>query len=115
MKTIFFTGKGGVGKSTLSAAAAWQLAESGKRVLAISFDPAHNLGDIFGRTLGHKVTRFSANLDLRETDLDEAAAEYIRRNTSILTEVYSYTKAFNLDRYFKVLRHSTPSAGSQCS
>ncbi len=106
MKTIFFTGKGGVGKSTMSAAAAWQLSEAGKRVLAISFDPAHNLGDIFGKTLSHKPTRFSNNLTLRETNLDQAAQEYMKRNTDILTEVYSYTRAFNLDRYFKVLRHS---------
>lgn len=106
MKTIFFTGKGGVGKSTMSAAGAHQLAEKGKRVLAISFDPAHNLGDIFGLTLSHKKKKFSQNLYLQEADLDEAAQEYIKQNTDILTEVYSYTKAFNLDRYFKVLRHS---------
>jgi arsenite-transporting ATPase len=106
MNTIFFTGKGGVGKSTMSAATAWQLSEQGKKVLAISFDPAHNLGDIFGMTLSHKRKAFSKNLDLQEADLDQAAQEYIKNNTDILTEVYSYTKAFNLDRYFKVLRHS---------
>ena len=106
MKTIFFTGKGGVGKSTMASAAAWQLSEAGRRVLAISFDPAHNLGDIFGVKLSHKPTRFSANLYLREADLERAAQEYIKKNTDILTEVYSYTRAFNLDRYFKVLRHS---------
>lgn len=106
MKTIFFTGKGGVGKSTLSAATAFQLSQHGYRVLAISFDPAHNLGDIFNLKLSHKVKKFSDNLDLQETDLEEAAEDYIRQNTDILTEIYSYTKAFNLDRYFKVLRHS---------
>lgn len=106
MKTIFFTGKGGVGKSTLSAAAAYQLSQRGDRVLAISFDPAHNLGDIFDVKLSHKVKKFSDTLYLQETDLEEAAEEYIRQNTDILTEIYSYTRAFNLDRYFKVLRHS---------
>ncbi len=106
INTIFFTGKGGVGKSTMSAATAWQLSRQGKKVLAISFDPAHNLGDIFGMTLTHKRKRFSENLDLQEADLDQAAQEYIQSNTDILTEVYSYTKAFNLDRYFKVLRYS---------
>lgn len=106
MKTIFFTGKGGVGKSTLSAATAYQLSRHGYRVLAISFDPAHNLGDIFNLKLSHRVKKFSDTLDLQETDLEEAAEEYIRQNTDILTEIYSYTRAFNLDRYFKVLRHS---------
>jgi arsenite-transporting ATPase len=106
MRTIFFTGKGGVGKSTMSAATAWQLSEHGKKVLAISLDPAHNLGDIFGVKLSHSTKHFSKNLDLKEINLDKEAQEYIKRNTDILTEVYSYTRAFNLDRYFKVLRHS---------
>jgi arsenite-transporting ATPase len=106
MNTIFFTGKGGVGKSTMSAAAAWQLSLQGKKVLAVSLDPAHNLGDIFGVSLSHKRKAFTANLDLQEADLDQAAQEYLQQNTDILTEVYGYTKALNLDRYFKVLRYS---------
>lgn len=106
MNTIIFTGKGGVGKSTMSAATAYQLAERGQRVLAVSFDPAHNLGDIFQMTLGHRKKRFNDRLELMEADLDQAAQDYIKKNTDILTEVYSYTMAFNLDRYFKVLRHS---------
>lgn len=106
MKTIFFTGKGGVGKSTLSSATAWQLSEKGYRVLAISFDPAHNLGDIFGVNLSHKVHHFSKTLDLQEADLERAASDYIKKNTDILTQIYSYTKAFNLDMYFKVLRYA---------
>ncbi len=106
MRTIFFTGKGGVGKSTISAATAFQLSEKGYTVLAVSFDPAHNLGDIFGVRLGHRTKKFSSTLHLQEADLEKAAAEYIKTNTDILTEVYSYTKAFNLDMYFKVLRYA---------
>lgn len=106
MKTIFVTGKGGVGKSTISAAAAFQLSEQGSKVLAVSFDPAHNLGDIFGLDLSHRVKKFSPTLFLQEADLEKAAAEYIKTNTDILTQVYSYTKAFNLDMYFKVLRYA---------
>lgn len=106
MKTIFFTGKGGVGKSTTSCGTAFQLAELGHKVLAISFDPAHNLGDIFDVRLSHRKRKFTANLDLQEADLDRAAQDYIKRNTDILTEVYSYTKAFNIDKYFNVLRHA---------
>lgn len=106
MKTIFFTGKGGVGKSTLSSAVAYQLSEQGNRVLAVSFDPAHNLGDIFGMKLSHKKKKVGANLFLAEANLEQAAKEYVEKNTDILTQVYSYTKAFNLDLYFKVLRHA---------
>lgn len=107
MKTLFFTGKGGVGKSTLSAAVAWQLAEKGMRVLAVSFDPAHNLGDIFHVKLGHKKKRFQkTNLYLQETDLEKSAQEYLDHSMDLMQEVYSYTRAFNMDRYFKVLKYS---------
>ena len=106
MKTLFFTGKGGVGKSTLSAATSWQLAEKGYKVLTVSFDPAHNLGDIFGLKLSHRKKKFAHNLYLQEANLEEAASDYVKQNTDILTEVYSYTRAFNLDLYFKVLKHA---------
>ena len=106
MKALFFTGKGGVGKSTLAAAAAWQLSERGFKVLAVSFDPAHNLGDIYNLQLGHKKKKFTKNLYLQEADLDKAASAYIAQNIDILNEVYSYTRAFNMDLYFKVLRYS---------
>ena len=107
MKTLFFTGKGGVGKSTLSAAASWQLAEKGRRVLAVSFDPAHNLGDIFHVKLGHRKKRFNkTNLYLQETDLEKSAQEYLDHSMDLMQEVYSYTRAFNMDRYFKVLKYS---------
>ncbi|HDQ14088.1 MAG TPA: ArsA family ATPase [Sediminispirochaeta sp.] len=107
MKTIFMTGKGGVGKSTLSSAVAWQLAESGKRVLAVSFDPAHNLGDIFHEELSHKKKRFKkTNLYLQETNLEKSAEEYIEANMSILNEVYNYLSVFNMDDYFNILKYS---------
>jgi arsenite-transporting ATPase len=106
LKTIFFVGKGGVGKSTLSATAAWQLAEAGNRVFALSLDPAHNLGDIFGVRLTDRKTRIGERLDIAEANLDRAAGEHIKKNIEILTRIYSYTKAFNLDHYFKVLRYS---------
>ncbi len=106
MQTIFFTGKGGVGKSTLSAATAWQLADRGHKVLAVSFDPAHNLGDIFGLALSHRRKQFSENLWLQEIDLDKSAAQYIEENIDLLGQVYSYTRAFNFDTYFKTMRYS---------
>jgi arsenite-transporting ATPase len=107
MKTIFFTGKGGVGKSTLASAAAWQLMEKGNRVLAVSFDPAHNLGDIYHMKLGHRKKRFkNTGLYLQETDLEKAAGEYIKANMSILQEVYSYLSTINFDSYFEILKYS---------
>ena len=47
-KNLFFTGKGGVGKTTTSAATAIALADTGKRVLLVSTDPASNLDEVLG-------------------------------------------------------------------
>ncbi|NOY08637.1 MAG: ArsA family ATPase [Spirochaetes bacterium] len=106
MKTFFFTGKGGTGKSTMASAAAWQLALMGKRVLAVSFDPAHNLGDIFGLKLSHKKKRFDKELYLMEVNLEKASAKYIKENINLLEGIYSYLKPFNMDRYFQILKYS---------
>lgn len=48
MRLLLFTGKGGVGKTTLAAATAARLAVGGRKVLVASADPAHSLGDVFG-------------------------------------------------------------------
>jgi arsenite/tail-anchored protein-transporting ATPase len=106
MKAVFVTGKGGVGKSTLAAALAWQLAERGQRVEAVSFDPAHNLGDIFGVRLSHRPRTIRHNLSLRELDAEEAAARYVRENVDLLRETYGYLQTLNLEKYFTFLKYS---------
>jgi len=105
MKILFFTGKGGVGKSTLAAAAAWQLSRR-HRVLAVSLDPAHNLGDVFGITIGEESKRFSPTLQLREVDLKRLGREYLARETKVLSESYHYLRTLNLDNYFSLLKYS---------
>jgi arsenite-transporting ATPase len=52
VRVVLFTGKGGVGKTTLAAATAALLARSGRKVLVVSTDPAHSLGDALGADLG---------------------------------------------------------------
>ncbi|GAA4614108.1 ArsA family ATPase [Saccharopolyspora hordei] len=52
MRTLLFTGKGGVGKTTLAAATATHVARAGGKVLVVSTDPAHSLGDALGVELG---------------------------------------------------------------
>lgn len=80
-KFIFFTGKGGVGKTSLACATAVKLADGGKKVLLISTDPASNLSDV----LGHQVTdQFSSHKDLKKLTTininpDTAANEYRER------------------------------------
>ena len=104
MKILFFTGKGGVGKSTLAAAAAWQLSQK-YRVLIVSLDPAHNLGDIFGlRVRGE--TRFSDTLRLKEVDLKKLSKAYLNREIRVLSDTYKYLQVLNLDTYFSILKYS---------
>ncbi len=78
---LFLTGKGGVGKTSVACAVAVRLAESGKRVLLVSTDPASNVAQVFGQTIGNKVTPIAAvaGLDGLEIDPEEAAEEYRQR------------------------------------
>ncbi|MDK2808077.1 MAG: arsenite/tail-anchored protein-transporting ATPase [Clostridiales bacterium] len=68
MRIILYTGKGGVGKTTIAAATACKIAKEGKRVLVMSTDAAHSLGDSFGVTLGKEATRVKENLYAMELD-----------------------------------------------
>ena len=53
---FFFTGKGGVGKTSIACATAVHLARQGKRVLLVSTDSASNIAQVFGATVGNKIT-----------------------------------------------------------
>ncbi len=105
MKVLFFAGKGGVGKSTLAAHAAWQLSEN-SRVHLISLDPAHNLGDIFHLSVGNKGTWISERLLVEEVDVRERTRSYLSREIALLKETYSYLQVFDFDRYFALLQYS---------
>ena len=56
-RIIFFTGKGGVGKTSVACATAVNLADRGKKVLLVSTDPASNLDEVLGVTLGNHPTQ----------------------------------------------------------
>jgi arsenite-transporting ATPase len=75
---LFFTGKGGVGKTSLACATAMQLAAQGRRVLLVSTDPASNVGQVFGLDIGNHVTAIPevANLWALEIDPQAAAQAY---------------------------------------
>ena len=77
-KYLFFTGKGGVGKTSIACAAAIGLADQGKKILLISTDPASNLQDVFGQELdGHgREIKEVPGLTVVNLDPEEAAAEY---------------------------------------
>ncbi len=77
-KYLFFTGKGGVGKTSAACATAVTLADEGKKVLLISTDPASNLQDVFHTELTNKGTPIEEVPNLMVANLDpiQAAAEY---------------------------------------
>ena len=71
---LFFTGKGGVGKTSIACATAIQLAEAGNRVLLVSTDPASNVGQVFGITIGNNITAVPAVANLSALEIDPQAA-----------------------------------------
>jgi len=80
-KFVFFTGKGGVGKTSLACATSLDLTGSGKKVLLVSTDPASNVGQVFETQIGNKITKIAKapGLDAIEINPEEAAADYRER------------------------------------
>ncbi len=70
----FFTGKGGVGKTSLACATAVKLAEAGQRVLLVSTDPASNVGQVFGIRIGNQITAVPEVAKLWAMEIDPQAA-----------------------------------------
>lgn len=68
MRIILYTGKGGVGKTSIAAATACLLAKEGKKVLIMSTDQAHSLSDSLDTKLGPKPLNITKNLDAMEVD-----------------------------------------------
>jgi arsenite-transporting ATPase len=86
---LFFTGKGGVGKSTIAATSATKLAEAGYETLVVTTDPAAHLEDIFGEPVGHEPTSVSqANLDAARINQEKALEEYREQVLDHVTEMY---------------------------
>ena len=78
---LFFTGKGGVGKTSLACATAIKLADAGKRVLLVSTDPASNLAQVFDQVIGHTIVPICSvpRLSAQEINPLIAAEEYRKR------------------------------------
>lgn len=78
---MFFSGKGGVGKTSMACATAVHLAEQGETTLIVTTDPASNLADVFDQEIGHREVsiRGVPNLRAMEIDPDRATEEYRER------------------------------------
>jgi arsenite-transporting ATPase len=88
-KFYFFSGKGGVGKTTMSVASAIHYAQSGLKTLIITTDPASNLADVFEQEIGGDVIAIQRtnNLFAMELDPDKATAEYKARTLAPLKDL----------------------------
>lgn len=91
MRLIIYTGKGGVGKTSTSAATAYRLSELGYRTILMSTDSAHSLGDSIGMRLGSEITHIKENLDVLEIDI-------IHEMRIRWSEIHDYISAFMLSQ-----------------
>ncbi len=101
MRTIFFLGKGGVGKSTLAVLSALFCARQNRKTRLLSLDRAHNLFDILGND-----PQTIPNLTVTEADIDHFIKTYLQQTENLLRQNYRYLTALNLEKHFKVLRFS---------
>ena len=105
-RIVFVGGKGGVGKTTTAAALALAAAERNRSCLVVSTDPAHSLGDVFGRSIGDAETTLAPNLTGLEIDPDRAAAAHVagvkeRMKTLVHPRLYG-----EIDRQLDLAAHA---------
>ncbi|MBO4763961.1 MAG: ArsA family ATPase [Candidatus Methanomethylophilaceae archaeon] len=91
MRLIIYTGKGGVGKTSASAATAYRLSRLGYRTILVSADSAHSLGDSLGVDLGKTITNVAENFDALEIDI-------IHEMYSRWNDIQQYVSAFMLSQ-----------------
>jgi arsenite-transporting ATPase len=90
VRTLLFTGKGGVGKTTVAAATALRCAEQGLRTVAISTDPAHSLADAFDVSLDAQPRRVAGELWAQQLDAQERMEESWGEIKQYLLEVFDW-------------------------
>lgn len=89
-KFVFYSGKGGVGKTSMACTTGVHYADMGLKTLLVTTDPAANLSDVFHQEIGHKITQIKGvdNLFGMEIDSDEATREYKERSLAPLRELF---------------------------
>jgi arsenite-transporting ATPase len=103
LNCIIFAGKGGLGKTTFSAATSHWLAEQGKRTLCFSTDPQASLSDIFERDIyGKGIQSFAPNLHVLEIDSDKRVNEYQESIRKKILDMYNLKELpKEIDEYIK--------------
>ena len=101
-RNLFFTGKGGVGKTSMACATAVQLADRGLRVLLVSTDPASNLDEVLGAQLANDPTAIESvpGLFAMNIDPEEAAREYRERMVGPYRGVLPDTAVASMEEQF---------------
>jgi arsenite/tail-anchored protein-transporting ATPase len=89
-RILLYTGKGGVGKTSIAAATALLCAERGLRTIVLSTDIAHSLADAFDVPLGPEPTRIAPNLDGQEPDVYFNIARYWRTIQNYVSELFAW-------------------------
>ncbi|MEO1290113.1 MAG: ArsA family ATPase [Chloroflexota bacterium] len=93
MRVIVHTGKGGVGKTSVSAATALRCAELGQKTLVISTDTAHSLGDSLNKEIGPEPTKIAENLWAQEIDARYSMDKYWGKIQTYLASFFSQQRA----------------------
>jgi arsenite-transporting ATPase len=103
-RILFFGGKGGVGKTTVSAAVALTMANEGKQVLLVSTDPAHNLGHLFDRRIGPSPVKLAAGLDGLELDPAQTVEQHLEEVTAALHRLMPVQLRGEVDKHMALSR-----------
>ena len=105
-KILFFGGKGGVGKTTISSATAIARANAGGKILLVSTDPAHNLGHLFDRTIGPEPVRITAGLDAFELDPGEIVEFHLKEISESLYKLMPVNLHKEIDKHIALSRNA---------
>lgn len=105
-KRFIVMGKGGTGKTTISSALARALSSKDKGVLAVSLDPAHNLGDVLGCSLSSEPQKIDDRLTAFELDLDEQVQRFVEERLRQMRPLYGNLQIFNADKLLETIKQS---------